>query len=199
MKSLLSLATLGIIVLLSACSKAPSNLELAIVAFEEKNGENPNADLTFDFNEVKLLKTISVLDSMKILHYSAFKDSFSLEKNYIDTFYNSTLMTNMNNEKQMAKYDSVLTSRANASTKKIYEKAKADMVGFADQEKKKLAKYTAIKKDYDRYVQADKSAILGQLYEAKYFVTSSETNKKQGKSRKYFFNADGTEVLHIAK
>jgi hypothetical protein len=99
----------------------------------------------------------------------------------------------------MAQYDSILTSNAKSSVKKTYEKAKSDLLPFAEQEKKKLARYTNIKRDYDRYLKADKSEILGKLYQTKYFVTYTETGSKQGKSRKYFLNADGTKVLHIAK
>jgi hypothetical protein len=197
MKNLLLLSSLAIILLLSSCSKSSSIETAAIKAFEESNVEN--ASLTFDFKEVKLVKTISVLDSLKILHYSAFTDSFSLDKNYIDTFYASTLLLNLKNDKQMAQYDSILTSNAKSSVKKTYEKAKSDLLPFAEQEKKKLARYTNIKRDYDRYLKADKSEILGKLYQTKYFVTYTETGSKQGKSRKYFLNADGTKVLHIAK
>jgi hypothetical protein len=168
---------------------------MAIEAFEESEG----TDFEFDFKEVKLVNTISVLDSMKILHYSAFTDSFSLDKNFIDTFYNSTVLANMTNENQMAKYDSILASRANASTKKVYEKAKSELTEYAKQSKKDLNRYSTLKKDYDRYLKADKDEILGKVYTAKFVITHPETSKKTGKSRKYFINPEETQVLHIAK
>lgn len=194
MKLILSLATFAMLILLVSCSQ-PSNLEMAIEAFEERDGTN----LEFDFKEVKLVNTITVLDSMKLLHYSAFTDSFSEDKNFIDTFYNSTLLVNLTNETQMAKYDSILASRASASTKKVYEKAKSDLAEYAEQSKKDLNRYSMLKKDYDRYLDADRDKILGKVYAAKFVLTNPETNKKEGKNRKYFFNADETKVLHIAK
>lgn len=196
MKFILKMASFLIIIFLASCSKT-SNLEMAIEAFEKS--ESKGTDLVFNFKEVKLVKTISVLDSMKILHYSAFTDSFSLDKNFIDTFYNSAVLVNMTNEKQMAKYDSILISRANASTKKVYEKAKSELTEYAKQSTKDLNRYSTLKKDYDRYLKADKDKMLGKVYAAKFVIKNTETGKKEGKNRKYFFNADDTQVLHIAK
>jgi len=194
MKYILLMASFVMLMLLSSCSKN-SNLEMAIEAFEKSEGTNSK----FNFKEVKLVNTISVLDSMKILHYSAFTDSFSMEKNFIDTFYNSALLANMTNENQMAKYDSILASRASASTKKVYEKAKSELTEYAKQSKKDLNRYSMLKKDYDRYLNADKDEILGKVYAAKFVLTNPETSKKEGKNRKYFVTADETKVLHIAK
>ena len=198
MKLYLSIALCASALFIISCSSAPTAEESAIIAFEQS--ESDGADLAIDFKEVKMEKSISILDSMKLLHNSAFSDAFSLEKNYIDTFYNETLIANQKSEKQLAEYEEILSGKPNANTKQVYEKAKADLMPFLEKNRKRLERYTAMKKDNDRYMAAsDKDAVLGVLYSAKFSYTNPETNKKQGKSRKYMFSPDGSKVLHVAK
>ncbi len=181
---------------LTSCSEPPIN---DVIRGHIQKTDNPeNVDLGVKIQSVTFVKTITAFDSMKYLYSTAFTDSLTMEKNFIDTFYNKIKLRDVENDAKLKEYDAIIAS-SNRATKKTYEDAKSKLMEFGLKDKKDLEKFTELKQKFDSYKAKGIDTELSKLYTAKYSWTNPASKSKQSVTKGYLLSLDETSVLGTTK
>ena len=182
---------------ISSCSEPAINDVIRGHIQKTENAEN--MDLGVKFQSVSFVKTITALDSMKYLYSTAFTDSLTMDKNFIDTFYNKIKLRDVENDAKLKEYDAIIASSSSRATKKTYEDAKSELLEFGLKDKKDLEKFTELKRKFDFYKAKGIDTELSKLYTTRYSWNNPATKSKQSVTKGYLLSLDETSVLGTTK